>query len=99
VPIGFVSDHMEVLQDLDTDAARAAGEQGFEFRRVETSGTDPRFIDMIVELVRERLEGVTPVALGDLGLVPEQCGETCCPRPQRPPARPGAKSGRPGRPA
>jgi ferrochelatase len=99
VPIGFVSDHMEVLQDLDTDAARAADEQGFEFRRVETSGTDPRFIDMIVELVRERLEGVTPVALGDLGLVPEQCGETCCPRPQRPPARPGAKSGRPGRPA
>ena len=88
VPIGFVSDHMEVLQDLDTDAARAAADKGFEFRRVETSGTDPRFIDMIVELIRERLQGVTPVALGELGLVPEQCGETCCPRPQRPPARP-----------
>lgn len=95
VPIGFVSDHMEVLQDLDTDAARAATEQGFEFRRVETSGTDPRFIDMIVELIGERLDGVAPAALGELGLVPEQCGETCCPRPQRPAARPGAEAGRP----
>ncbi len=95
VPIGFVSDHMEVLQDLDTDAARAGAEAGFGFHRIETSGNDPRFIDMIVELIRERLQGVTPVALGELGLVPEQCGATCCPRPQRPPARPAAATGPP----
>ena len=94
VPVGFVSDHMEVIQDLDTDAAGAAAAKGFEFRRVETSGTDPRFIDMIVELVRERLEGAVPVSLGDLGLVPEQCGETCCPKPQRPTGRPGGPPGR-----
>ena len=101
VPIGFVSDHMEVLQDLDTDAAQAAAAQGLEFRRVETSGTDPRFVDMMVELIRERLDGVTPVALGELGLVPEQCSETCCPRPQRPASRPdgaGPNAGT-GRPA
>lgn len=93
VPVGFVSDHMEVIQDLDTDAARAAAERGMGFSRVETSGSDPRFIDMIVELIRERVDGVTPVALGPLGLVPDQCGETCCPRPQRPSGAPG---GRPG---
>lgn len=90
VPVGFVSDHMEVLQDLDTDAAAAAAAQGFEFDRVSTSGTDQRFIDMIVELVRERLDGVVPVALGEHGFVPAQCTETCCPRPQRPPARPAS---------
>lgn len=88
VPVGFISDHMEVLQDLDTDAAAAAEAKGFGFARVATSGADPRFIAMIVELIRERLDGVVPVSLGDFGLVPEQCGETCCPRPQRPAARP-----------
>jgi len=93
VPIGFISDHMEVLQDLDTDAAAAARAVELGFTRVSTASSDERFVDMIVELVKERTEGVVPVALGELGLVPTQCGETCCPAPQRPTGRP---AGRPG---
>lgn len=85
VPVGFVSDHMEVLQDLDTDAAAAASEIGLAFDRVTTSGTDRRFVQMIVDLVNEKLDGTTPVALGPLGLVPEQCGLDCCPAPVRRP--------------
>jgi len=93
VPVGFVSDHMEVIQDLDTDAAAVAAEMELGFDRIPTSSTDPRFIAMVVELVRERVEGTTPVALGDLGFVPTQCSADCCPAPQRrpqtaPPGRP-----------
>jgi len=87
VPIGFISDHMEVLQDLDTDAAAAADDAGLGFSRVSTPHGDPRFTSMIVDLVRERTERATPVALGGLGLVPTQCGTTCCPAAKRP-ARP-----------
>jgi len=86
VPIGFISDHMEVLQDLDTDAAAAAKAAGLGFTRVSTSSGDPRFTQMIVQLVQERTIGATPVALGELGLVPAQCSETCCPAPKRRPA-------------
>lgn len=85
VPIGFISDHMEVLQDLDTDAAAAAKAAGLGFSRVSTPSGDPRFTAMIVDLVLERLAGETPVALGDLGLVPTQCGTDCCPAARRPP--------------
>lgn len=90
VPVGFISDHMEVIQDLDTDAAGAAARRGFDFRRVATSGTDARFVEMIVDLVGERCRGETPVALGGLGLVPSQCSANCCPAPRRPPARPAS---------
>ena len=90
VPVGFISDHMEVIQDLDTDAAGAAARRGFDFRRVATSGTDARFVEMIVDLVGERCHGETPVALGSLGLVPSQCSANCCPAPRRPPARPAS---------
>jgi len=83
VPIGFISDHMEVLQDLDTDAARAADAAGLGFSRVSTPSGDSRFTSMIVDLVREQVDGVTPVALGELGLVPTQCSPHCCPAPQR----------------
>ena len=88
VPVGFISDHMEVLQDLDTDAAAAAKAAGLGFARVETSSSDSRFVDMIVQLVQEQTASVVPVALGELGLVSTQCSETCCPPPKRPPARP-----------
>lgn len=84
VPSGFVSDHMEVIQDLDTDAAAAADAAGLDFARVETSSTDPRFVDMVIELLTEQIASTVPVALGPLGLVPTQCSETCCPAPRRP---------------
>lgn len=84
VPIGFISDHMEVLQDLDTDAAATAAELGVGFNRVATPLGDERFTAMIVALVQEQLSGLSPKSLGDIGLVPEQCSATCCPAASRP---------------
>jgi ferrochelatase len=55
IPVGFVSDHMEVRHDLDVEAAQAADQLGLAFARAATPGTDPRFAAMITELVRERL--------------------------------------------
>jgi ferrochelatase len=55
VPVGFVSDHMEVRHDLDTEAAQRAGSLGLAFARAATPGCHPRFVSMITELVRERL--------------------------------------------
>jgi protoporphyrin/coproporphyrin ferrochelatase len=78
VPIGFVSDHMEVKFDLDVEAAQTARQLGLSFARAATPGTDPRFVSMITDLVSERLDGSTPVALGALGAGPEACPAGCC---------------------
>lgn len=61
VPVGFMSDHMEVLWDLDTEAAEAASEAGLLFARTPTPGVSPAFVAGIVDLIEERLEG-RPVA-------------------------------------
>jgi ferrochelatase len=55
IPVGFVSDHMEVRHDLDVEAAETAESLGLAFARAATPGRDPRFVAMITELVRERL--------------------------------------------
>ena len=55
IPVGFVSDHMEVQHDLDVEAAQAAESLGLAFARAATPSTDPRFASMITELVRERM--------------------------------------------
>jgi ferrochelatase len=85
VPIGFVSDHMEVVWDLDTQAAERAAAVGLPVERAATPGTDPRFVGMIVELVQERLAGV-PVGerprLGSRGAAPDRCAAGCCPNPR-----------------
>ena len=86
VPIGFVSDHMEVKFDLDIEAARTARQLGLRIARAETPGTDARFVSMITDLVRERLDGTAPLALGALGP-----GHACCPA--------GCCGGAPTRPA
>lgn len=57
-PVGFVSDHLEVVWDLDVEAREKAAELGIAFARASTAGTDPRFAEMIVELVREHTEGL-----------------------------------------
>lgn len=57
VPVGFMSDHMEVLWDLDTEAAEAAEEAGLAFTRTPTPGVAPSFVAGIVDLIQERLEG------------------------------------------
>jgi protoporphyrin/coproporphyrin ferrochelatase len=56
VPVGFLSDHMEVLYDLDTEAAALAKERGIEFVRAATVGTHPRFVEAIVEMVHNAME-------------------------------------------
>ena len=56
VPVGFISDHVEVRYDLDIQAAEQAEAVGVRLVRASTPGTDPRFVDMVVDLARERLE-------------------------------------------
>jgi len=60
VPLGFMSDHMEVLWDLDTEAAEAAASAGLSFVRTPTPGVSPSFVAGIVDLIQERLEGRAP---------------------------------------
>lgn len=76
-PIGFVSDHMEVIYDLDTQAAAAAEHAGIELWRAATPGTHPAFVRMIRQLVAEQTDpSVPPLHLSPLG--PGRCGDRCC---------------------
>jgi ferrochelatase len=86
VPIGFVSDHMEVVHDLDTEAAGTAGRLGLRYARAATPGTHPAFVAMIRDLVLERAsvergERVEPLALGRLDAHWDACPRGCCPNP------------------
>jgi protoporphyrin/coproporphyrin ferrochelatase len=93
VPIGFTSDHMEVVHDLDTEALAVAAEDGLAAVRAPTVGTHPRFVSMIRELIEERLDPSRPrLALGRLGVRPDVCPPGCCPAPARPSVRPGTGS-------
>lgn len=83
VPIGFVSDHMEVVFDLDTEASQTAAELGLDYVRVSTPGTHPAFVAMVRELVLERAavnRGEDPprAILGTLPPNPETCPLDCC---------------------
>ena len=79
VPIGFVTDHVEVIWDLDTEAKETAEEQGLAFRRVATSGTDPRFVAALADIVQEHLDPSRErVAVTELGAVEDVCGHNCC---------------------
>jgi len=83
-PIGFISDHLEVRWDLDTEAAATAGELGLGFARAATVGADPRFVSMVRQLVEERLGPDCPrLALGALGPSHDRCPTGCCPAPAR----------------
>jgi protoporphyrin/coproporphyrin ferrochelatase len=82
-PIGFVSDHLEVLWDLDNEALETAGELGLGYARAATPGTDPRFVTMVRELVLERTADAARERLGTLP-VWDVCPQNCCPSPQRP---------------
>jgi protoporphyrin/coproporphyrin ferrochelatase len=81
VPLGFVSDHMEVLWDLDTEAMEAAEEAGIRAVRTPTPGVDPVYVAGLVDLVEERLHG-TPAAARphrtDLGPWFDVCRPACC---------------------
>jgi ferrochelatase len=79
VPIGFISDHLEVLYDLDTEVRALCDERGINLVRVATVGTHPRFVRMIRELIAER-SSCDPncLALGTLGPKEDICPENCC---------------------
>jgi len=88
-PIGFLSDHMEVVYDLDLEARARAVELGLNMVRAATVGVHPRFVAMIRELVRERADGAAlRQHLGTRGPAPDECPAGCC--------RPGAREA-PGR--
>lgn len=82
-PIGFISDHMEVAFDLDTEAAETAQELGLDFARAATSGVHPAFVSGIVDLVveratRERGERSDTRVLGELGAFPDVAPPGSC---------------------
>jgi len=82
-PIGFISDHMEVLYDLDTEAIDLCNELGVTTVRAATVGTHPRFVRMIRDMITTT----------------RNCAPGCCPKPQRPAPASGpsaAATGRPG---
>lgn len=79
-PIGFISDHMEVIFDLDTEARQHCRQIGLKMVRAATVGTHPEFVSMVRELVQERIDPARakPRALGPLGLFSRQCSKICC---------------------
>ncbi len=83
-PIGFISDHMEVLYDLDIEARRLCDSLALPMVRAKTVGLHPKFIAMIRELILERTAGVERRFVGSLGAREDVCAEDCCPVPQRP---------------
>lgn len=84
-PIGFISDHLEVLWDLDAEAKDKAAELGLGFARAATVSDDPRFVDMAVDLVAAHAGGAAVFGNGcaENGA---RCAPGCCPsaRPTRP---------------
>ncbi len=89
-PIGFISDHLEVLYDLDTEARELAVELGLKFARCPTVGTHPRFVAMIRELIQERLRGDERLAVGRFGPSHDVCPQSCCPAATRPVTAPAS---------
>ena len=89
-PLGFISDHLEVLYDLDTEARELATELGMKLVRAATAGTHPLFISMIRQLIEERMRpGEPKLSVGNFGPNHDVCPPGCCPPPRlagRPPA-------------
>ena len=83
VPLGFVSDHMEVLWDLDEEALTTARDAGLWAERVPTPGVHPSFVSGLVDLVTERTDGVARPALTALGPWYDVCRPGCCANPRQ----------------
>ncbi|WP_028644533.1 ferrochelatase [Nocardioides sp. URHA0020] len=87
VPIGFVSDHMEVIYDLDTEALATAERLGLPAARAATAGIDPRFVAAVRDLLLERAavergEEVVRAAVGSWPACWDRCAAHCCPNPR-----------------
>lgn len=89
-PIGFLSDHMEVMFDLDVEAKDVCEEIGLPMSRAKSVGTHPVFVEMIVDLIEERMtpEQCEVQSIGERGPNPHFCKQGCCPAPKRPAGRP-----------
>jgi protoporphyrin/coproporphyrin ferrochelatase len=90
-PAGFLSDHMEVIYDLDEEAQARSNELGLTMIRAGTAGTHPRFVAMLRELIQERVQGgLEPRAVGQFPASHDVCPVNCC----MPPSRLGRPGGR-----
>ncbi len=79
VPVGYLTENMEIVYDLDVEVRGLCDELGIEMVRAAVVGNHPRFVRMIRQLVVERLEPYTPrLALGPLGPWPDECPADCC---------------------
>jgi ferrochelatase len=78
VPLGFLSDHVEILYDLDVEARAVCQELGIKMARAETVGAHPRFVSMIRELILERTSGAPRRAIGKFGPSHDECPADCC---------------------
>jgi ferrochelatase len=97
-PIGFLSDHLEVLYDLDVEAKALCEQLGIEMVRSRTVGTHPRFVQMLRALVQERIAPLperSKASIGQFAPGHDVCPHNCCPAPTRRPAGPRADAGSP----
>lgn len=79
MPVGFISDHMEIIYDLDTEAVQVASDLGLNLVRASTVGTHPMFIHMLGSLIRERMtENPVRLSVGNRGPNHDICGLGCC---------------------
>ena len=79
-PIGFLCDHMEVIYDLDVEAKKLSEEIGLTIVRAKTPGAAPLFVELIKDLIDERLDSSkTKAAVGDSGPWADSCRPDCCP--------------------
>jgi ferrochelatase len=90
MPLGFVSDHMEVQFDLDLQAAQTATDVGINMRRAPTVGTHPAFVTGLRQLVEERVSGGPVLWVGEAGPWPDPCpvGHCLAPEGSERPSRP-----------
>ena len=81
-PVGFLSDHMEVMFDLDEEALHLCHEKGITLKRSATVGTHPAFVTMLRELIDERINGGRERrAIGEFGPNHDVCPADCCMTP------------------
>jgi ferrochelatase len=90
MPLGFVSDHMEVQFDLDLQASKTAKDLGIDMRRAPTVGTHPSFVTGLRQLVEEKISDGPVLWVGDAGPWPDPCpvGHCLAPKGAAPPSRP-----------
>ncbi len=94
-PIGFLSDHMEVLYDLDDEARRFCDEQSIYMVRAGTPGNHPRFVGMVRKLIQERVGGQPRECIGQFPPNHDVCPADCCSTPAMRPAGASRPAGQP----